>query len=178
MWAVDTLWLVLKKHDGDLRERKEAAKPSISPSASPPAAGIMIHLKLWRALLLLTMLCQTGMSEKYGKMMMAWWSEVIFYSCWPGFSRRYIMFPTNDFSVISSGYFIRCDIAIMGCVGPKINNTSSVMSSGWMWITWQTGKRWETHGCMDKGIVLWGWIKVTFLWLNQILDKKKNWVVV
>ncbi|XP_074551620.1 protein tyrosine phosphatase receptor type Na isoform X2 [Halichoeres trimaculatus] len=26
----------------------------------------MIHLKLWRALLLLTMLCQTGMSEKYG----------------------------------------------------------------------------------------------------------------
>ena len=58
------------KHDEDLEE-ENTPHPSISiPSAAVALQRIMQHLKPWRALLLLTVLYQPAVSEKYGKVMM------------------------------------------------------------------------------------------------------------
>ena len=92
VWAVDT-GRGSCEHYGDLKRGSEGKKKqqlkkrggtphlslclsssSSSSSAAAAAAArhprIMQHLKPWRALLLLTVLWQPGMSDKYGRMMM------------------------------------------------------------------------------------------------------------
>lgn len=67
VWAVDTGYGSLE-HDGDLRagpNQKDSAHLSLCISERHHKT--MQHLKPWRALLLFAVLCQPGVSDKYGK---------------------------------------------------------------------------------------------------------------
>lgn len=71
MWAVDTDWDSFRRWWGFKRGTEAKGTPHLSlciSSAAGRLQGIMQHLKPWRALLLLTVLCQPGISDKYGKM--------------------------------------------------------------------------------------------------------------